>query len=391
MVAITATQAAVITPDWSTKVPSPAYDSMTPDQRRTIREQNPWSFLNVTLSPEDISADGDVPNEKLIALARDSLDQILAANAFESDLECLYIYRLHRDGHTQTAIVADIDLADYESGQIKIHEKIKQQRAELLAEHLQSLGVLSSPIALTYRNNPDLTELMQRCTTDLPLVTIEAQFGVVQTIWRLTDAKVITEFKTAFSDKTLYIIDGHHRAAATLAASKLYKTNQSKQLFGALFPHNELKLLGFNRWIKPSVVRAAITSDTLLERYNAKRLSGYKPAEKGEAVIYIGKHWLSILFEQSKSTDASELQTQILQPIFSIDPADQSSIENLAGNQPHQNLCDLVDKNGGVGVFLAPLKIEEFLAIADSEELLPPKSTYFTPKIQSGVFLRFIS
>jgi len=390
LVAINPTKAGVINPEWSYKVPSPAYDSVTPDERQKIRQQNPWSFLNVTLSPEDISKDGNVPNEKLVTLARVALEKILATDAFGFSQECLYLYRLQRGDHIQTAVVTDIDLADYENGQIKIHEQIKQHRADLLADHMQRLGVMSSPIALTYRNDATLTKLIKSATVDQPLLTVDANFGVQQTIWRLTNPDVISAFKKAYSEKTLYIIDGHHRAAATVAANRIEDTAQSRQIFGALFPDNELKLLGFNRWIKPTTTTDKITANTFIEQYSGKTLTQYRAPEKGELIIYISGSWLSVVLKTGTGSDASELQEQLLQPLFSINSTDQSLIENLPGNKPPGYLIDLVDNHGGIGVFLAPLTIENFLSLADSEELLPPKSTYFTPKIQSGVFLRFI-
>lgn len=399
MVDITTTRAALIKPEWSDKVPSPAYDSLSPAQRRETRLANPWSFLNVTLSPEDIASRPDsqlvhdVSNDQLITLARESMDRITAAGAFAESSDCMFLYRLQRDDHCQTALITEVSTNNYETGQVKIHEQVKESRAELLAEHLDKLGVISSPIAMTYRNTEEITALFKQAISTEPVLKLHPISGVHQTLWRITDPELHNRFRTAFLAKSLYIIDGHHRAAATVFANRRDDTKQTSPLplFSALFPHDELKLLGFNRWIKPEEHSNSV--ELISKLPSATRITAYRPPETGLLTIYTNKQWFEFNLDTGNASsavtsDAELLQSQLLAPVFGIEQGDHPRISNIPGNQATQILCDTVDEHGGTAIFIAPMSIDDFLSVANSDDLLPPKSTYFTPKVQSGIFLR---
>ncbi len=399
MVDISTTCAALITPEWSDKVPSPAYDSLSPSQRRETRLANPWSFLNVTLSPEDVASRpgsphiSEVSNDQLIALAQESLDRITTAGAFADAEDCLFLYSLQRDDHCQTALITEVATSNYETGQIKIHEQIKQSRADLLAEHISKLGVISSPIAMTYRNNKEISALITQARTTEPVLKLGVKTAVKQTLWKITDPTLINRFIQAFKAEPLYIIDGHHRAAATQTANNRNDLHQSNPLplFSALFPHDELKLLGFNRWINPE--DQPLNIDSISKLPAAVIVPEYAPPTQGQLTIYIDKKWFQFSLHSSASsqadnTDAALLQAQLLAPLFGITQGNDHRITNIPGNQQPKILCDTVDKYGGIAIFIAPMSIEDFLSVANSNDLLPPKSTYFTPKVQSGIFLR---
>ncbi len=394
MVDISTTRAALIKPEWSNKVPSPAYDSLTPQQRRDTRLANPWSFLNVTLSPEDISIDPDssaeVSVDQLITLARESIDRINNAGAFSKPCNMFYLYQLQKNDHTQTALVADVATADYDSGNIKIHEQVQPDRANLLAEHMIRVGVISSPIAMTFRTTGDIKRLFTLCLSQPATLTITAGLNITQKIWQITDTVITGQFVQAFKHQSLYIIDGHHRAAATSAVN--HKFNHMIQtplpLFSALFPHNELKLLGFNRWIKPD--NNTVTADKLLARSNCTSIDGYRAPGQTELILYTQGQWLSFQLnrQEENDSDVELLQSQLLRPLYAIENDNQRKIENISGMQDPLELSQKVDQHGGTAIYLAPLTVNQFLQIADTDSLLPPKSTYFTPKVQSGVFLR---
>ncbi len=398
MVELNTTTAALIKPNWSDRVPSPAYDSLTPEQRRETRLANPWSFLNVTLSPEDLSVNRQdinprqISHTELITLARESLDRILAASAFSETQPCFYLYQLKRDQHTQTALIAELSADSYASGQLKIHEQIKPERAELLAQHIKELGVISSPIATTYRNNTHITELIDNCLTGEAILTLPTLLNVEQSIWKISDPLLINRLKDAFDAHPLYIIDGHHRAAATFSANqKLDKNSAAIPLFCALFPHDQLQLLGFNRWIKPEI---PLNIELLLKHPQCEVIDSFESPAPSIVTIYTNSTWLKLKLQPprgkdpAESTDAALLQTEILSPVLGILNADDPAIINIPGNHPVEELCEAVDQSGGIAIFVAPIGIELFLEIANSNAVLPPKSTYFTPKVQSGIFLR---
>lgn len=402
MVDISTTSAALIKPEWSDKVPSPAYDSLSPEQRRETRLANPWSFLNVTLSPEDVATRLNQPasqtpthvsHEQLITLARESLDRITTAGAFAKPDNCLYLYRLQRGNHQQTALVTDVAASNYQDGQVKIHEQVKEARAELLSQHLTSLGVISSPIAMTYRNTDEIAMLLKSAQTAAPVLELGSQTGVHQTIWKITEPTIIEKLKEVFQPLPLYIIDGHHRAAATVAANKRSTAEHHTQLplFSALFPHDELMLLGFNRWIKPDTKPVPVND--IMNLSGALEIAEFQAPQPGVLTIYADKKWIKLEFNSdsindAENTDANLLQLRLLKPVYGIYPDDHSRIRNIPGNQPMHQLCETVDQHGGTAIFVAAMSIDQFLKVANSDDLLPPKSTYFTPKVQSGIFLR---
>ena len=360
---------------------------MTPQQRRAIRLANPMSFLNVTLSPEDVAE--PVSNEQLLELAHQSLDRIVAAGAFNTTADpALYLYRLRSDSHEQTGLVADIPVADYVSGAVRIHEQVREKRAQLLGEHIFQLGVSSSPIALAYRNTTDLARLVEQGIAQPPTLSISPDFGIEQTIWRITDPATVSQFQSRLKGQTLYIIDGHHRAAASLAAYERAPSEQSSRLFGVMFPHDSLRLRGFNRYIKRCrACDLQRLADTIA------KLGGtagrYQSPVTGETLVYTGKQWWSVPL-QGPGFDSQKLFDQMLAPCFELSAEDAPDIVNVPASDDVTDLQASVDCAGSAGFVLAPLNIEQFMDAADKQILLPPKSTYFVPKAQSGVFLRYL-
>ncbi len=385
MVDIATTRARLIDAAWSERVPSPAYDAMTPQQRRSLRLANPWSFLNVTLSPEDISE--PVTQAQLLTLARESLDRILATGAFDTTTDpALYVYRLRGERHEQTGLIADIAIADYANGAVRIHEQVREHRAQLLAEHMFQLGVSSSPIALAYQNSSHIASLMHQIKSQQPTLVIAPEYGVEQTVWRVSDPAAVSDFRAQFREKTLYIIDGHHRAAASLAVHERAPSAQSSHLFGVMFPHDSLHLRGFNRWIAQPADGDLKRLSELLDKLRAAK-GPYRAPANGETSIYLNQQWWRAPLP-GDGFDSQKLFDQIFTPCFGLTAPDDPRIINLPASDDVTELQRAAAGESSAAFVLAPLTIEAFMQAADSQVLLPPKSTYFVPKAQSGVFLR---
>lgn len=391
MVEIATTSARLIDADWAKRVPSPAYDGLTPERRRAMRLANPWSYLNVTLSPEDIDENEPVSNEQLLVLARESLDRILASPAFATpSRDAFYLYQLRTDNHVQTGLVADIPISDYQNGHIRVHEQVRQERAALLGEHLFRLGVSSSPIALTYQSSESLDQLFNQCTQQQAELIIPAQFGVEQSIWRIEDANTVARLQREFTARNLYIIDGHHRAAASLSAHLAEPGPGTRHLFGVMFPDNALQLLGFNRWIKNQPgTNIKDVEEKIRQLPGATRTNQFACPDQGQVAIYVDSQWWTASLI-GDDFDTQKLFDQILQPCLGLSKTDDTRQVNLPGDKGHQQLQNLVDTQGGTGFVLAPLTTKQFMQASDQNILLPPKSTYFIPKAQSGIFLRYL-
>lgn len=382
------TRASLLRPEFGDRVPSPAYDSMTPAERRRFRIDNPESFLNVTRSPED-EPDGVVADTHLLLReGREALDRLVALGAFDArGTEALFIYRLVASGHVQTGIVGEIPVSEYESGEMRIHEETRAARAALLADHFSIVGAVSSPVAVAFRGSPASDALVHRLTEADPDLVLSDD-TLTQTVWRIDAAADVAALCDLLAPEPTYIIDGHHRAAASLEAARRRGPDApDNHMLVALFPDDSLQLLGFNRWIR---IDAAETEAALA------RLPGLEPVDDqpeptlGTIGVYADRRWYQVALTPAEELhfDAVAVRTQLLQPVFGIAQDDDPRLVNLAGDQPIDDLVATVDAGGGIALVLAPIELDAFMAAADRGEVLPPKSTYFTPKARSGLFLR---
>ena len=382
------TGASLLRPEFADRVPSPAYDSMTPAERRQYRLDNPESFLNVTRSPEDEPSGVVADTHVLLREGREALDNLVALGAFAPrGVDALFIYRLAAGDHVQTGIVGEIPVSEYESGEMRIHEEIRAARAALLADHFSIVGAVSSPVAVAFRGSPESVALVRRLTAAEPDLVLSDD-RLTQTVWRIDNADDVAALCALLAPEPTYIIDGHHRAAASLEAARRRGTDApDNHMLVALFPDNSLQLLGFNRWIR---IDAAETAAALAGIPGLEPVDAQPEATLGTIGVYAAGRWYRAVLNRAEGFhfDAVAVRTQLLQPIFGIAQDDDPRLVNLAGDQPIADLVATVDAGGGIALVLAPIELDAFMAVADRGQVLPPKSTYFTPKARSGLFLR---
>ena len=221
------------------------------------------SFLNVTRAPDDAdNGTGDV-----LTAGRQSLEQLLAEGVFgPSTGPAFFVYRLEQGSHCQTGIVAGVATADYENATVKVHEQVRRERVGHLARHLRVVGAQSSPIALAYAGHPLVTEaIAQTAERSSPFLDFSDDRGLRQQIWQVTDSADIAAIDGAFDDASLYLIDGHHRAAAASADHQDFGSQNGGTHFmlAALFPHEELRSFAFHRFLSavdPVAIEAEITA-----------------------------------------------------------------------------------------------------------------------------------
>lgn len=396
MVSIRVVRGRTISADWVDLVPSPAYDSLSTSQRREYRANNPWSYLNVTRAPEDELPGAPTDNASLVAAANDVLSGLLAKGAFgDGNREAMYLYRLAVGEHRQTGIVAEAAVADYASDGILAHEQIRTARAELLADHLVGIGHSSSPIALTFASDDDVRDLIRAGRREEPI--LDWNDGTLhQTVWQLSH-ELAAQLKEALASRRAYIIDGHHRAAAALSVNRREDAPAaSSHMLVALFPDQALQILGFNRWVR-SIDDASV--DKLLadlsEKFTVRELAEPEPPTRGSLAIYAKGMWHSLdLGEPSagdplSKLDPVRLQDEILAPMLGINEAGTDPrLVTVSGDQPVTVLEESVRTDGGIAFVVPPLEITDLFDVADAGQTMPPKSTYFVPKVRSGIFVR---
>lgn len=396
MVAIRPIRGRVVSSEWLNRVPSPAYDSLTTTQRREYRTNNPWSYLNVTRTPEDEAPGEANDTAALVAKARQALDALLAEGAFDASAgDSMFLYRLRSGDHQQTGIVAEVAVADYEAGRILVHEQIREARAELLAEHMLGVGHVSSPIALTFESTSDIRRLIATASELEPL--LDWDDGTLhQTVWLLPD-DVVAQLQAQLSATPAYIIDGHHRAAAALTArGRSPQSATTDHMLAALFPDEALQLLGFNRWVQGVDDRdVGKVMDNLRERYVVTPMRGEVKPERGTLAVFAERSWHLVRLGDPARTDPLStldpvrLQDEILAPMLGITaPGTDWRLVTISGDQPVSGLESAVLTHGGMAFVVPPLDIHDLFAVANAGQTMPPKSTYFVPKVRSGIFLR---
>ena len=394
----------VVHSEWAERVTTGPYDAYSPDERAALSETNPYSFLNVTRSMEDVPEERRHDVDGLLAECAAAMDRLYGVGAYRSfEDPALFLYRLEVDRptgrHSQTGIVGLVPVVGDRDHRILRHEEVRPDRTELMARHLVTVGASSSPISLAYRADADLDAEVARCCAAEP-VLVSGSEGVDQVVWAVTgsDAEHLADL---IGDRTLYVTDGHHRMAA--AAQALQATEDAPGPLAwtqaVLFPDQEMLVLPFHRRVGDALRRlpgdlleALWTVGSIEERDGAEAA---RPDRPGRVGVYLGGRWYSLVLPAAVGDravdllDVARLQDGVLGPVFGIvDPGSDPMLDYVPDPAGLEALAGRCDEDGRVGFVTYPLSVTELMAVADAGELMPPKSSYFEPKPRSGVFLR---
>ena len=384
----------VIKPDWVEKVTTGSYDSYSPEERAVISSNNPYSFLNVTKSLEDLPSDQRDNIDGLLDGCLKAMDSLYEAEVYQDfNTPSLFIYRIEIPyesiTHSQTGIVGLIPVESNDNFSILRHEKVRPERSLLMSKHLLALRSSSSPISLTYRNDRHLNSVMNSFTKDKPILTTENN-ELKQKVWKISGDQV-DHFLELLGQRDLYITDGHHRMAA--AEEALRQSDAASEAFrwtqAVLFPDNELLVLPFHRRVGDLKNRNA------QELVECSEKNFAIPKQPGQVGVYLDKKWYLMNLPEAASEkavdriDVSRLQAGVLEPVFEVrDPSTHTSIDYVPAPLGLDALSKRCDFDRWTGFILHPLNISDLMDIADSGELMPPKSSYLIPKPRSGVFVR---
>ncbi len=394
----------VVHSEWAERVTTGPYDAYSPDERAALSETNPYSFLNVTRSMEDVPEERRHDVDGLLAECAAAMDRLYGVGAYRSfEDPALFLYRLEVDRptgrHSQTGIVGLVPVVGDRDHRILRHEEVRPDRTELMARHLVTVGASSSPISLAYRADADLDAEVARCCAAEP-VLVSGSEGVDQVVWAVTgsDAEHLADL---IGDRTLYVTDGHHRMAA--AAQALQATEDAPGPLAwtqaVLFPDREMLVLPFHRRVGDALRRlpgdlleALWTVGSIEERDGAEAA---RPDRPGRVGVYLGGRWYSLVLPAAVGDravdllDVARLQDGVLGPVFGIvDPGSDPMLDYVPDPAGLEALAGRCDEDGRVGFVTHPLSVTELMAVADAGGLMPPKSSYFEPKPRSGVFLR---
>ena len=370
----------LVDPAFAVDVVPPAYDALSPAGREAFVAEHPMSWLGAVRSPEDR---GRPPDDSDTLLAnRAALVHLLEAGAYVPLPPALYVYRLVEDSHTQTAVVGELALDGPDAVRLLGHEDVRPLRVESLRSNLELVGATSSPIATTWRAGLDIDDVLASVTSARPDLAFESAGELSQQVWMVTDTATQDRLIAAMDDDTLYIVDGHHRVAAARAflAGHPARSEADRHLLVAAFPDHHLRVAAFHRLVATEADPASLTGAVLVPQSTIGRGSS--------AVTDATRAWWHLdLPGESQVLDVERLHRQVLAGQLGL-ADDDPRISFVPGDRSLRDLQDRAVAERAVGFALAPISVAEVLDRADTGRTMPAKTTYFHPKVRSGVFLR---
>lgn len=397
----------LLRPAWTAEVPSPPHDALSPEQRREHLRRFPHSYIGVTRAPEDVD-DPSLTVRDLLLAGRRSLDSLLEADVFAPATEPQYfIYRLMANGHTQTGVVCGVAVSDYEDGSVRVHERIRADRAGHLAHHLDVVGAQSSPIALATRESDRLLDIMDRAIDHEPALDFVSDDQLHQQVWRVIDPGVAERLESVLADGPLYLIDGHHRAAAAAWHRERgeHRRPGDAWMLSTVFPAHQVFNKAFHRVVDPASAarlqpligsefagRFVNSLDDVLDRRLSEVAIGFTNPDSIRWALIDLPLPAGGSINTVDRLDMSRLAAGVLRPVLGIDEADpRGRLRYLPGLGTAQALARLHGElSPGEAVFVMnPVSMDDLFEVADHDLVMPPKSTYFEPKVRSGLFVHF--
>lgn len=399
-------------PDLAKEVACPAYDAMTPRQRHEFAQAHPLNYLNVMRSCEEYPEDQRPPFDENLQRNSARLQALIRDGVFVyNDTPGLYLYRLAVDEHVQAGLIAEIPVDEFDDGHIRKHEHTQRDKEDTLIRYRDEVRASSTPISLTYPADPGIDRIVERVQAREPLIDFVSEDGVAQTIWFVGDAGDIRALQEAFAAfDALYLTDGHHRAAvcqkwaARRRAENPEHTGDEPYNFvlTAIFPDEQMRILEYNRVVRDL---DGLSSEALLEalanKFDVQPLDGdaadARPRRRHQFSMYLDSRWYTLdahdgLVDESdpvRSLDACLLQEHVLGPLLGIDdPRHDPRLDYVPGAFGLDELEDRVHRGWAVAFACHPTSVHELMAIADADEVMPPKSTWFDPKVRSGLLVR---
>jgi uncharacterized protein (DUF1015 family) len=379
--------------DLAAAIPSLPYDVLDSDEARALAEGDPYTFLHVVKAEIDLDPSMDVYDERVYERARANFEAMIERGWLVRDpVPALYVYRLRMDAHVQTGVVGAADIGDYLEGRIKRHEHTRPDKVEDRARHAASIGAHAGPVFLAYRGREEIDRLVAGATRRPPDVAFRARDGIEHALWMVAAAEELERFEAAFRAVPVsYIADGHHRAAA-------YARVASRRFLAAHFPAEQLRVLDYNRCVRDLnrldvatlIARSREAGFDVTDPWPAKR-----PPRRGSIGMYAGGTWRLLVRRPDRDPardpvrdlDVSILQDRILGPILGIgDPRTDERIDFVGGIRGVGDLERRVDTGEAAAAFaLFPTSLDDVMRVADSGAVMPPKSTWFEPKLRSGL------
>lgn len=399
-------------PERARDVASPPYDVLSRQEARDMAKDNPDSFLRVNKAEIDFEDQVNPYSQEVYQRGKANLMRLLDQGIMIRDEKpCLYLYRLTMDGRRQTGLVALTSVAEYDAGQIKKHEHTRPEKVEDRARHIDALNAQVGPVFCTFRHTVGITDLFAQIVSQPATTDFTAADGVRHELWVISESLVVEALVRAFGAlDSIYIADGHHRSAASSAVARMRaEANPShtgteiyNSFLNVIFPDSDLRILAYNRVVKDL---AGLTCDELCNRASehftvAPASQAIAPERPHQFSMFCDGRWFELkaktghfdAHHPTRSIDASILGDLLLHPVLGIsDPKTDPRIDFVGGIRGTAELERLVHSGAyAVAFSLFPTTIDQLLNVADANMVMPPKSTWFEPKLRSGMVVNLL-
>lgn len=396
---------------FASKIAALPYDVYTRKEAKKEVEKNPLSFLKIdrpeTMFPDEM----DMYAPKVYQKARKVLEEMIEKGEFiQDETPCYYLYELTRNGHRQTGIVACASIDDYFNGTIKKHENTREEKEQDRICHVDTLDTQTGPIFLAYRLDAVLKEIIEETKRKTPVYDFISEDKITHRVWVIDESEMMERIQQCFVKiNKIYIADGHHRAASAIKVGckrrKEHPGYTGEEEFNyflcTLFAEEELEILDYNRVVKDLNGLSEIEFlEKIKESFEVEEAeeSPYAPKQKKEFGMYLGKKWYKLQIKKEQisddvvgNLDVSILQDKLLKPILGIkEPGKDKRIIFVGGIRGLKELEHCVENGFQVAFSMYPTSMQELFSVADAGRLMPPKSTWFEPKLRSGLFLHKI-
>ena len=390
-------------------VASPPYDVLSSTEAREMAADNQFSFLRVVKPEIDLDAGVNLYSDDVYAKGAENLQRLKDDGVlFHEASPSLYLYRQRMEDHVQTGLVAGASVDEYEAGLIKKHENTRRVKEDDRTRHVDALNANTGPVFLTYKARPEIDALVERLTAAEPTYDFIAPDGIQHVVWVVSDPADRDALVEAFGRvPELYVADGHHRSAAGTRIRALRRDANPNHtghepynfFLSVIFPDDQMMILDYNRVVKDLFGLAPVVFlEALGERFSIEKVADGRPDRARTFGMYLGGDWYRLRANEGGSPtvdpvdglDVAILQNSVLAPLLGIaDPRSDERIDFVGGIRGLGELERRVDSgNWAVAFALYPTAIDQLFAVADAGRVMPPKSTWFEPKLRSGLIVR---
>lgn len=388
------------------------YDVYNRAEAKIETEKDELTFLRIDRAETQFPDDVDTYDERVYQKAREMLDARISDGTFITDpKKCYYVYELIMNGRSQTGIVACSSIDDYLNNVIKKHENTREEKEIDRIKHVDTCAAQTGPIFLAYRSNTKISLTVENTKKNKPLYAFTSEDGIQHNVWKISDDNDIALIQEAFGEiNSIYIADGHHRAASAVKVGLKrrqenpgYTGEEEFNFFlSVLFPEDQLMIMPYNRVVKDlngysfEGFISKIEADFTVTKIGNKP---YEPVQKGTYGMYFDGCWyelkksaaLNSITDPVDGLDVSILQDYLLGPVLGIgDPRTDKRIDFIGGIRGLKELERRADNDMKIAFSMYPTSIQELFAVSDAGKLMPPKSTWFEPKLRSGIFIHRI-